>query len=530
LKAAAHRRNFFFPRAQKSLTKKKAMRARTVAAVAALVLATIAGAAQAYTRPEVVDILLKAKTGERGREGGRGEGGDLSSPPPPRARRAARTLSFAFAFPACRRTARTRFHTHTPMIPSPSFSLTSKKKKTELAKRGPHWAASVSNWECDPGAEKGGPGCDPCAPSARDEWWSEWEHITCRGPDSYLDDAVGGAGDGRVTNLHFVQRGVEGPTAGPVVDLFCGLGDAIHEVCACTERALMRDGREKQREGEGERARPIPSIPHQTKKQNKNHTTQHQVDITSSSNNPDPADHISGPLPPQIQTCFPHLHQFEFSYNSLDGPLPTWPTEMRNLSYFKMVRAFFVVCVRSAVLHSLRSPFLNKKPSKKKTRHTQRANNFTGPIPPEFGTMPQLFRLDLGKNKLSNPGPAAVPATFANHPTLGIFQIDGNAGLTGHVLGLSGTHLQVAMLSPNAGLCGPVPSSVRWAVGFNTTGTALGQPCSGPAAAAGPASAPLQERPVAAAQPRVAAAPAPARARPQVAAAGGPAGSRDGDL
>jgi hypothetical protein len=87
--------------------------------------------------------------------------------------------------------------------------------------------------------------------------------------------------------------------------------------------------------------------------------------------------------------------------------------------------------------------------------------------------MPQLFRLDLGKNRLTGP----IPTSFRNHPSLGIFQVDGNAGLEGDLLGLSGTHLQVAMVSPNPGLCGPIPESVRFAVGFNTTGTNLGKPC-----------------------------------------------------
>jgi hypothetical protein len=190
---------------------------------------------------------------------------------------------------------------------------------------------------------------------------------------------------------------VEGPDAAGIVDALCALGESVAE-----------------------------------------------VDITSSIRNADARSRIAGPLPPALKACFPRLHQCEWSYNSLDGPLPEWIVDMPNLSYFK-----------------------------------QRANKFSGPIPPSYGTMTQLFRLDLGRNALANAGPAAVPATFAGHPSLGIFQIDGNAGLTGHVLGLAGTHLQVAALSPNAGLCGPVPSAVRWAVGFNSTGTRLGSPCPG---------------------------------------------------
>ena len=125
----------------------------------------------------------------------------------------------------------------------------------------------------------------------------------------------------------------------------------------------------------------------------------------------------------------------------MNGTLPTWVASegtLANLGYFKM-----------------------------------RANAFTGSIPPAYGMIPNLFRLDLGKNQLTGP----IPTTFRDHPSLGIFQVDGNAGLEGDLLGLVGTNLQVAMVSPNPGLCGPVPAAVRFAVGFDTTSTALGRPC-----------------------------------------------------
>lgn len=37
--------------------------------------------------------------------------------------------------------------------------------------------------------------------------------------------------------------------------------------------------------------------------------------------------------------------------------------------------------------------------------------------------------------------------------------------------------LQVVGLQGNPGLCGPVPASARWAVGFSAEGTNLGKPC-----------------------------------------------------
>lgn len=166
-----------------------------------------------------------------------------------------------------------------------------------------------------------------------------------------------------------------------------------------------------------------------------------EFDLTSSQRNAEPQRRISGAIPPKFATCFPRVHQMEWSYNALNGTLPAWVAgegSLPNLGYFKM-----------------------------------RANRFTGPIPPAYGTIPALFRLDLGRNGLTGP----IPTTFRDHPALGIFQIDGNAGLSGDLLGLVGTHLQVAMVSPNPGLCGPVPASVRFAVGFNTSGTALGKPC-----------------------------------------------------
>jgi hypothetical protein len=143
--------------------------------------------------------------------------------------------------------------------------------------------------------------------------------------------------------------------------------------------------------------------------------------------------------------------------------------------------------------------------------------------------MPALSRLDLGENQLTGP----VPTTFRNHPTLAFLSVDSNPGLAGDLVGLAGTNLQVVAVSPNPGLCGPVPESVRFAVGYNATGTSLGKPCpaggggnhsaepsaaergggGAPAAAGAPAQVPVAAPP----------APAPAPQKPAVVAQQGPA-------
>lgn len=49
--------------------------------------------------------------------------------------------------------------------------------------------------------------------------------------------------------------------------------------------------------------------------------------------------------------------------------------------------------------------------------------------------------------------------------------------LEGNIEALAPTHLIRVALHDNPKLCGMVPASVRYAVGFDPTGTRLGEPC-----------------------------------------------------
>jgi len=142
-----------------------------------------------------------------------------------------------------------------------------------LSKRGPNWAASTSNWACD--GPPGGPGCDPCGTTKEgDKFWSSWEHLACRGPNAYIDDLpIGSKGTDRVSNIHFVQRGVEGPDAAGIVDALCPLGTIG------TEEGL-----------------PSAIL---------------EFDLTSSIKNA-PEARISGPIPRKFADCFPRVHQMEW--------------------------------------------------------------------------------------------------------------------------------------------------------------------------------------------------------------------------
>ena len=174
------------------------------------------------------------------------------------------------------------------------------KAKATLDAHGPHWRAATANWVCT--GTPGGPGCDPCAPqkagAGGDEWWSEWDHIACRGGASYISDVAGGGQDGRVTNIHFTQGGVEGGWGGPagdaaaIIDALCPIGQV------------------------GVDAKTNSSIA--------------EFDLTAS----DPP--ITGPLPASFATCFPSAHKIKWSYNSLTGSLPGWIVGMPELSDFKV--------------------------------------------------------------------------------------------------------------------------------------------------------------------------------------------------
>lgn len=156
---------------------------------------------------------------------------------------------------------------------------------------------------------------------------------------------------------------------------------------------------------------------------------------------------VDGEIPKKLATCFPLLHRIKINYSKVKGALPAWLADGKALPQLSYVK-------------------IND-------------GAFTGPIPAEWGGNKNLFWVDVGNQQLGG----TIPPTFADHPSLGIFRA-ANANLTGSVLGLAGAPVQVVDLRGNPGLCGPVPESVRWASGFDATGTGLGKPCPGGATAA----------------------------------------------
>ena len=70
-----------------------------------------------------------------------------------------------------------------------------------------------------------------------------------------------------------------------------------------------------------------------------------------------------------------------------------------------------------------------------------------------------------------------VPASWRNlSNTLNQLELAHN-DLSGDLSALGPTKLMHVSLHSNAGLCGMVPASVRYASGYNPSGTRLGQPC-----------------------------------------------------
>ena len=143
------------------------------------------------------------------------------------------------------------------------------------------------------------------------------------------------------------------------------------------------------------------------------------------------------------------------SFNSLQGEIPAWLSTMKKLSYIKL-----------------------------------RSNKLSGAIPAELAASPALFYLDVADNELSGPLPQFGEKT-------GVLDVSDNKKLTGPIdraLG-SAVGLQVIGLKNNPGLCGPIPSSARWAVGFSAEGTGLGKPCGALVSSSSPAAPEKKETP-----------------------------------
>ena len=141
-------------------------------------------------------------------------------------------------------------------------------------------------------------------------------------------------------------------------------------------------------------------------------------------------------IPASLATCFPNLHKCKLSFNSLKGEIPAFLGTMKRLSYIKLA-----------------------------------SNKLIGSIPKELASSPALFFLDVSDNNLSGSLPEF-------NGKLGYLDVSKNdvEGPIDKALA-SAVGLQAVGLKGNAKLCGPVPSSVRWAVGYDAEGTGLGKPC-----------------------------------------------------
>jgi len=147
---------------------------------------------------------------------------------------------------------------------------------------------------------------------------------------------------------------------------------------------------------------------------------------------------LVGAIPNWLSTCFKDLAELDLSFNQLDGPLPSrsFFTELKSLEEFEVGH-----------------------------------NGLDGTIP-DFADAP-LRELDLGHNRLTG----GLPATLSKlRPTLTALTLDNN-DLSGPLGALAGFSLFRVTVHNNAGLCGMVPASVKYANGYDPTGTKLGQPC-----------------------------------------------------
>ena len=150
--------------------------------------------------------------------------------------------------------------------------------------------------------------------------------------------------------------------------------------------------------------------------------------------------HQCGPFPEWVKepSCLTLIQELDFSYNRLTGSIPSWIDSKATLQEFKVEH-----------------------------------NHLSGAIPSALGSLPELWRLRLAYNHLTG----TIPASFVNL-SASINQLDiSHNNLSGNLDSLGTSKLMVARIHSNQGLCGMVPASVRWASGFNPSGTRLGYPC-----------------------------------------------------
>lgn len=147
---------------------------------------------------------------------------------------------------------------------------------------------------------------------------------------------------------------------------------------------------------------------------------------------------LSGPLPEFLSTCFPELAEMDLSYNRLSGTVPAFIADIKPLQEVEL-----------------------------------RNNRLIGPIPEELGSMPNLRELELDGNELTGK----IPQSFKNlNESLTAILLSGN-DLEGDLSALAPAHLIRVAIHDNPKLCGMVPATVRYAVGYDPTNTRLGEPC-----------------------------------------------------
>ena len=100
-------------------------------------------------------------------------------------------------------------------------------------------------------------------------------------------------------------------------------------------------------------------------------------------------------------------------------------------------------------------------------------NRLVGELPEEYGNLPVLRQLELDGNQLTG----RIPESFRKlNETLMSLMLAEN-DLEGDLSPLAESHLITVSIKNNPKLCGMVPASVRYAKGYNPSGTRLGFPC-----------------------------------------------------
>ncbi|GAX72949.1 hypothetical protein CEUSTIGMA_g404.t1 [Chlamydomonas eustigma] len=146
----------------------------------------------------------------------------------------------------------------------------------------------------------------------------------------------------------------------------------------------------------------------------------------------------NGPFPEWIPKCHPQLQELDLSFNRLTGRIPNNIRKKETLQEFKVEH-----------------------------------NYFSGPVPAILGGMPNLWRVRLAYNHFEG----TIPESWRNMSgNLNQLDISHNH-ISGNLSVLAFFKLMYASVHSNAGLCGMVPESIRYASGYNPSGTGLGHPC-----------------------------------------------------